>query len=191
MRGLLRHIAVTVAAAAVTAGVSLLTGACNSSGCTDNHSAIPLAEFYGSNMRTVSMDSLQIHGIGAPGDSLLLAAGTIAGQVYLPMRSTMPNTTWCFSYKWKRLDYPQLNDTVSLDYTSIPYLTTDDCGAMYRYRLTRVRYTQHLIDSVGVVDSLITNANVPSIHIYFRTAEEEENTAYFRIAEAGQNTALK
>lgn len=165
MRGILTYL--TFVVIAVTA-VTLLTG-CNTSGCTDNHSAIPLAEFYGSDMKAVTLDSVQIHGVGAPGDSVLLAAGTRAAEVYLPMRSTAANTTWCVSYKWKRLDMPALNDTISFDYQSIPYLASDDCGAMYRYRLTRVDYTRHIIDSIGVVDSLITNVDIASLHIYFRT----------------------
>ena len=42
---------------------------------------------------------------------------------------------------------------------------------MYRYRVQKCQATAHLIDSVVLVDSLITNANRESLRIYFRTQE--------------------
>lgn len=36
---------------------------------------------------------------------------------------------------------------------------------MYRFRITDVVYTRHLIDSVGVTDSLITNIDFQRIKI--------------------------
>lgn len=43
---------------------------------------------------------------------------------------------------------------------------------MYRYSIEKLNYTTHLIDSVGLVDSLITNADIETIRIYFRTEEK-------------------
>ena len=40
---------------------------------------------------------------------------------------------------------------------------------MYRYTITRLSYTQHLIDSVAVTDSLVTNTDIKRLKIYFRT----------------------
>ena len=45
---------------------------------------------------------------------------------------------------------------------------------MYHYRITAYTYTTHLIDSVAVTDSLITNIDRETIQIYFRTAEPSE-----------------
>ena len=44
---------------------------------------------------------------------------------------------------------------------------------MYNYRIRRVDYTRHIVDSVAVVDSLITNNNLQQIRIYFRTEQSE------------------
>lgn len=143
---------------------------CNSSGCTDNRSAIPLAGFYNSTDGfEVTLDSLEIYGIGAPGDSMVLSAGDAVNTVYLPMRSTKSSTAWCIAYKEANLDSLGVRDTITLDYFSQPYLADDECGAMYNYRLRKVSHTSYIIDSIGVVDSLITNADVVSIKIYFRT----------------------
>lgn len=44
---------------------------------------------------------------------------------------------------------------------------------MYHYKVTRFTYTRHLIDSVAMTDSLITNVDRETIKIFFRTASEE------------------
>ncbi len=43
---------------------------------------------------------------------------------------------------------------------------------MYAYRLRSVVHTTHLIDSITVPDSLITNVDRTSMQIYFRIATE-------------------
>ena len=152
---------------------SLLLGACNSSGCLDNQSSIPLAQFRSSgNGADISVPGLQIHGIGAPNDSVIPISGS---QVYLPMRASDSNTSWCFHYAQEGLDDPELNDTISFTYESTPFFASEECGAMYRYVITDFTYTRHLIDSVGLLDSVITNVDRERIRIYFRTATEDED----------------
>lgn len=90
--------------------------------------------------------------------------------------ATAGETSWCFAYKTEELDYPEFNDTISFGYESKPYFASDECGAVYHYLITECRTTTHLIDSVIVTDSLITNLDRVRIHIYFRTAEEEPDT---------------
>ncbi len=93
------------------------------------------------------------------------------------MRAERTNTSWCLSYRWAALNNPAYNDTMSFDYEVLPYFASNECGAMYRYRITHVDYTRHLVDSVGVVDSLITNINEPDIFIYFRTDDNARSTS--------------
>lgn len=149
--------------------------ACNTSGCLDNGSAIPLAGFYSSATGAdVSLDSLRVHGIGAPADSAVIRPGNEASQIYLPMHAGNPSTAWCIAYSYKGLDNPAFNDTLTFDYEEIPYFASEECGAMYIYRLSSVRHTCHLIDSVTLTDSLITNLDIETIRIYFRTSAPEE-----------------
>lgn len=146
---------------------------CNSAGCSDNGSAIPLAGFYSSSTaQAVSLDSLAIFGLGAPIDSALCRPGAAISQIYLPMRPDFESTVWKIEYKNKSLDFEENYDTIRLDYRSIPYFASEDCGAMYCYRLRALTHTTHLIDSVTVTDSLFTNADRETIRIYFRTAGE-------------------
>ncbi len=148
--------------------------ACNSSGCLDNGSALPLARFYSSATGDgITVDSIQINGIGAPGDSVLLSPSLRKSQVYLPMRADAPSTSWVIAYRQKALDFPELNDTVTFAYETIPYFASEECGAMYIYRITSVTHTFHLIDSIKLTDPLITNVDIERIQIFFRTAQEE------------------
>lgn len=159
-------------------GISLLTAivlaGCNSAGCLDNGSTLPLAKFYSSaTAAAVAIDSLQIQGLGAPGDSILVQAGSATSQAYMPLRPDQPSTSWVFSYKQGILANPAFNDTLTFTYQTIPYFASEECGAMYIYRIESLTHTTHLIDSVLLTDSLFTNVEAERIKIYFRTAQEE------------------
>ena len=47
---------------------------------------------------------------------------------------------------------------------------------MFIYRIKRCSTTTHLIDSVVVADSLITNVDIVRIRIYFRTQSDGPET---------------
>lgn len=154
---------------------ALLPG-CNSTGCTDNRSALPLAGFYAWPADTeLTLDSLDLGGVGAPGDSMLVHAGQSASQAYLPFRIDKESTTFFLHYDYpaQGLDDPAFNDTVTFAYTSEPYFASEECGAMYKYHVTSVNHTRHLIERVEVVDSTVTNVELERFKIYFRVAQEE------------------
>ncbi len=149
---------------------------CNTSGCTDNRSSLLLTGFYSSDTwKAISIDSLEMGGVGAPHDSLLIDLSERPNQVYMPLRSQQTTTSFFFHYAAKELSNPALNDTVTLDYSSEPYFASEECGAMYRYHVHRLEYTTHLIDSIALPDSLINNVNVERMKIFFRTAKPDEN----------------
>lgn len=165
----------TAAIMILTAAGVMLTAGCNTAGCPDNHSSIPSAGFYSmSTLRAISVDSLTIGGVDAPGDSLLADSATVS-KLVLPFRSIDKTTSFFIHYNHKALNDPRLNDTITFDYDSYPYFASAECGAMYQYRITRVEYTRHLVDSVGIVDSLICNIDLEQIHIYMRTSDDDGN----------------
>ena len=161
---------------AVMLAATLVAGAgCNTSGCTDNRSSLLLAGFYSSStLKIIAIDSLEMGGVGAPGDSLLIDLDSRPNEVYMPLRSQYTTTSFFFHYASVALRDPANNDTITLDYTSEPYFASEECGAMYRYHVKRLEYTRHLIDSIAMPDSLIDNANVQRMKILFRTAEPSQ-----------------
>ncbi len=160
-----------IAAAAL---LSLIVYACSSDGCLENRSSIPLAGFYDNDGSLITLDSIRITGIAEDSVPALSEEGTRINQVYLPMRATKDNTSWQFAYKWKYLSDYNVADTITFYYDSNPYFASDECGVIYRYSITRMDYTTHLIDSIKILDSLITNIDKQQIKIYFRTDDTDE-----------------
>jgi hypothetical protein len=114
---------------------------------------------------------LSIGGVDAPNDSLILD-NTSASEVYLPFRAGYDTTQFYFHYNLTGIDDTAYNDTLSFTYNRLPYFASSDCGAMYRYEITEFTTTHHLIDSIALVDSCITNVDRETIKIFFRTYTE-------------------
>lgn len=155
--------------------LGLLAESCSTSSCSDNHSALPLMGLYDySTGKAISLDSIDFGGVGAPGDSLLVYSGEQCSQVYLPFRDNTTSTSFFFHYDYKLqgLDNPQYDDIITFHYDVDPYFASQECGAMYRYVIKGVEYTRHLVDSVAIVDSVITNVELERIKVFFRTSSE-------------------
>ncbi len=150
----------------------LFVQGCNTTGCLDNRSSLPIAGFFSYETGgSISIDSISIGGLGAPNDSLILSTGTQASQVYLPFSSETDGVRFVISYNWKYAPFP---DTLTFRYDTTPYFVSEECGAMYRYRITHFEHTSNLLDSMAVVDSLITNVEHVNIKLFYRTETGEE-----------------
>lgn len=158
--------------AAAFAGACM--GGCNTQGCTDNHSALPLMGFYsGTTGARMMLDSLDLSGVDAPNDTLLVHSGQSVNSLYLPFRYDSNETAFCFHYDYPEqgLDDPALNDTITFGYTTEPYFASEECGAFYIYTIRDLKHTTHLIEKVEIVDSIINNVDMERIKVYFRVAE--------------------
>lgn len=151
-----------------------MLAACNNDGCLENGSAIPLAGFYSSETgAAISLNTVSVLGVGAPDSTMMLSAGSSASEVYLPMRSQYSTTEWHLIYKQDGLE--GIEDYIKFTYDSQPHFASQECGAMYFYKITDVEYSTFMVDSVAVTDSLITNVDRQRIRIYFRTASPGED----------------
>ncbi|MDE6097730.1 MAG: hypothetical protein K2G24_02470 [Muribaculaceae bacterium] len=158
--------------AVATCAVASVLAGCSSAGCIDGRSGVPQAEFRSSATGAViRVDSLRISGVGAPGDSAVLSPPAFTSFVYLPLKADSHTTSWCIAYKQRALDHPELNDTLTFDYDSTPYFVSDDCGVGFRYHINNLSCTSHLIDSVEILDPLVTATDKAYVAIYFRTQE--------------------
>ena len=155
--------------------VSVSAVSCASDECEDNKNSLPLAEFYSSlpEPEAVSLDSISVYGIGAPGDSLLLDSASNVGQCYLPFRIDEGRTSYVIHYLKKGIAGGTLRDTVAFSYGIRPEFVSSACGAVYYYDNVAIDHTCNLIDSVVCPEGRITNANRANIFIYFRAAEED------------------
>lgn len=158
------------------AAAVLLVG-CNSSGCLDNRRSIPLARFYNAaDGTTLTVDSLEVWGIGAPADSAVLESGTKASELYLPMDPGSNVTQWVIAYHYRGHNAVEDFDTISLAYDIIPYFASHECGAMYSYDITSLAYSTHSIDSIALLEPLVTNNGMPTMNIYFKQLRLSEGS---------------
>lgn len=150
--------------------------ACSGNDCYENHSALPLAAFYNSaTMQPVTLNQVEIYGIGAPGDSVLYTPQNL-GQAYLPFRIWEDTTSYVIAYAANFPDSIAVNhperlpsDTITFFYTPKEWFVSPGCGAMYNFEMKEVKHTSFLLDSVSY-DELITNENIVNIKMFFREA---------------------
>lgn len=140
---------------------------CTDNSCYDHASALPLVRFYETGTATqLSLSDVVIRGVDAPGDSILVNGETV-DEVYLPLRASATTTQWVLEYAGDA----GLADTITLQYRSIPYFASAECGAMYNFEIESVTATDILIDSIAVVKPVIDNGTDVAIRIFFPPTE--------------------
>lgn len=149
---------------------------CATDECEENKNTLPLAAFYASGQaaQEVSIDSISVYGIGAPGDSILLDSASDVSQVYMPFNPDEDITRYVIRYEAGSLKKNGISptDTITFRYTKKPWFQSYACGVIYIYDIDRIASTHTFIDSVTVPKRQIDNENVANIHIFFRTAGE-------------------
>ena len=151
--------------------MSAISVGCSTGACYDNQNSLPKAGFYSSETGdAIAVTGLSVGGFGAPNDSLLCGPSETVSEVYLPFRPD--ETTTRFAFK-----SGLFADVVTFTYETTPYFASADCGAVWRFRIRSVSWSGSLIDSVAVVDSLITNVDAMQLKIFFYDpgSEDEDN----------------
>lgn len=151
--------------------LAIVLAACNDT-CTENKNALPLAGFYisgsGTNT-TVSIDSLEVRGVFAPGDTVLSAPTENKSSLYLPFRIDNDTTIYYFGrdaygdYQWSE---------VTFIYSRTPRFADVECGVSYIYDIKKIECIGSLIDSVTCPKGFIDNQNIQNLNIYFSGSVE-------------------
>lgn len=163
-------------AAPVVMMLVCVAAACSGDECLDNKNSLPLAGFYssGENPQAITIDSLSIFGIGAPGDSILHDSVRSLSQSYLPFRIDQGETRYVIRYLSGLLGVYRIADTITFRYDIVPWFVSSACGAVYNYKMTEIQTTHNIIDSVTCPGNEITNANIENLKIYFRVSVSED-----------------
>ena len=156
----------------------LSLGACATDECLDNKNSLPLAGFYSSALspEAVSVDSVSLLAIGAPGDSLILNNARNVSQAYLPFNLDSRQTTFRLYYDFTASangGQPLYND-ITFSYEIKPWFVSSACGAIYKYQIEEIRSTTLFLDSVTCPSGIIDNTPGQNIFFYFRTSGEGE-----------------
>ena len=147
---------------------------CSTSECFDNQNSLPLAGFYSSGdfPQAISIDSLTILGIGAPGDSILQDSVRSLSEVYLPFRIDENSTTYEIRYLAGIPGILGMRDRITFNYDIVPMFVSKACGVVYYYKMTSIDFTTNLIDTVVCPSGEITNENSENLKIYFKVQIE-------------------
>ncbi|MDE6097074.1 MAG: hypothetical protein K2G52_12910 [Muribaculaceae bacterium] len=167
---------ITRLAAPVLMSVMFAGAACSSDECLDNKNSLPLAGFYSSAElpQQITLDSISIYGIGAPGDSVLHDSVRGLSQSYLPFRIDEGETKYVIKYLSGLLGRYGIADTITFRYEIQPWFVSAACGAVYYYNMDTILTTRHVIDSVTCPSGQITNVSTENLRIYFRVSSEGE-----------------
>lgn len=154
--------------------VSIAAG-CSSDDCEGNKNALPLAGFYSSSdpQKAIAVDSLEIIGVGAPGNQQIIDDYSPLSQVYLPFRIDSDTTVIALKYMQKNLAMYDISDTITFRYERIPFFVSSACGAMYYFKIIDIRHTGMALDSVTCPLGTITNAAIENLKFYFKTSSDE------------------
>lgn len=150
--------------------LATLVAGCSTGACYDNQNSLPKAGFYSASTgNAVTVSGLSVGGVGAPNDSLLCGPSESVTEIYLPFRPDETSTSFTFKSGL-------FADLVTFTYETTPYFASADCGAVWRFRIRSVSWSGALIDSVAVVDSLITNVDAMQLKIFLNDpgSEDEE-----------------
>lgn len=146
--------------------VLLIAASCGDGSCYDNSNSLPLVRFYASGGGQVTVSGVSLRGIDAPADSMLVKNQALS-ETYLPLRATRESTQWIIEVAAVG-GSGSLSDTLTVDYKSIPYFASAECGAMYSFELKSVDITHHMIDSVVVMQPVVKNEAHETMRIYFK-----------------------
>lgn len=153
----------------------LMTWGCSTDECYQNKNALPLAGFYDSSVpdSKLAIDSVQVYGVGAPGDSILSPGTGQISSLYMPFRLDSDTTRYVFRYLQKNLQQYDIRDTVTFIYSRNPRFVSSACGASYVFDIDTIKVTGLLIDSVVCPGNAITNMATENLRIYFRVAHAD------------------
>jgi hypothetical protein len=84
-----------------------------------------------------------------------------AGKLELPLSYTAVRDTFFLRYS------ARLADTIWVEHQNLPYFSSMDCGTVMHYKLTEIASTHHLIDSIQIVNSEVTNTLKENVKIYY------------------------
>ena len=159
---------------ALSIGIVVWLASCDSNGCEENSSSLPLAGFYSSSSKSaITIDSLTVYGIGAPGDSAIIRNQASTQQVYLPFDVDTTCCRFVITYNQQSLAAIGAADTITVNYDCVPYFYSKDCGAFYIFDVNDISVTNNYIDSIQMPHRRIDNINRENIKIFFRTSEAD------------------
>ncbi|HLN20056.1 MAG TPA: DUF6452 family protein [Bacteroidales bacterium] len=142
----------------IVAGIIL--SACTPEACLDETESYLKATFYSSaTKQAVKPDSLTVFGSGMESNRIYSA------QKQLSMARLPLNNLTGFSAFIIRIN--GRSDTLNVNYSSFPHLISKECGYSFNHNVEKISNSYLIIDSIRIINPIVTNENRENIRIYF------------------------
>jgi hypothetical protein len=147
-------------AAAFLTGIILLFSSCTPGSCfEDTNASVKAIMYQTASGKIVAPDSVTLYGMGMDTSKIYKRAASIR-KALLPLNDKTGSSTFVMKING-------IYDTLTVEYTSFPYLISKECGYTYYHNIEGTLYTRHVIDTVIVRKRTVTTLNEENIHIYY------------------------
>ena len=148
----------------------LLTQSCGESDCSLSTVSYARFDFLDSKThKAVKLtNGLMVSGTTTIENSLVTDTLFNRAESYMSVPLSYTNqTTYVMHYS------ETLRDTIWLTHKNIPFVGDIECGAMMFYQVESFDYTNHVLDSVTLVNPEINNEEKKNFNIYYHATDSE------------------
>ena len=149
---------------------SFLLTSCSSIDCPVNSLVLTQYQFTSSDGQVLTLlDTLTVAMTRKDGSDTLFNKGTQLSTFYLPISYSHPEDQLVFHFDGDSLHW---TDTLWVKKDDIPHFESVDCNASFFHKLTGIRCTHNLLDSVVIINPSVTNdETVIHVYIYPKTGD--------------------
>lgn len=146
---------------------AMTMGGCDSADCALNNNVLCTIGFYDGNGNQVQVDdTLMVSAAGT--DSILYNRGVRTSTFSIPLSyrnacDTLAITVWCDDW--------EMEDLLYIEKTNVEHFEALECPVNMFHRITAVRSTNYMIDSVKIAYENVEYNNGENIKIFLHTAQ--------------------
>ncbi len=150
----------------------LVFSACSSVDCPVENTVETVYHLYGSDGERITLlDTLTISTTRQNHtDTILLNRGVELSEFRLPISYVSPEDTLTFAFTSADAGSTTIVDKVYIAKTNEPQFESIECHIAYFHTITDVRWTNNLIDSIGINKASVNyDASTAHFHLYLKT----------------------
>jgi hypothetical protein len=144
----------------VLSGLIIILYSCAQASCFDETESYLKASLYNTSFsKILAPDSLTLYGMNR--DSIIYNKVADLTVALIPLNDTAQRSSFVIKING-------ITDTIEFRYSSYPHLISKECGYTYYHHLdTLPIFTKHIIDTILIESSTITNLKIENITIKY------------------------
>lgn len=140
--------------------VIVIAFSCSEGACFEETEAYLKGSFYRRPpLKLTAPDSLTLYGSDRPGQTIYKRKSGVQPAL-IPLNSAAETSEFVMKING-------ISDTLEVRYTTFPALISKECGYTFFHDIDTIIYSTHIIDSIKISKSRITNLDEENIRIYY------------------------